>query len=461
MMKRAYANSRARARHAVATAAAIGLALLPGLGAAQMMPGGNMSPGQMGQMGQMNRMGAQGATAAAPGASADGAASAAAPDAALLEKGKEIATTVAGIGCTGCHGTYGEGDVGIGPYIRGVDLAKVQATIAGVNQMAFLKEELTAEDARAVSAYFSWLGSLQLVKTLVKRGRILPQSAEVQPGTGVQLIISNANTRSFTFAAKELGLPEITVEGREDREIIIAAPDKEGSYEIACLDCQAKNQKFTLKVSKAAAPLTIPEASRAYLALLPEMAANAAPKPVAQAPASEPSRADLIARGRDIFLHVADVGCVACHGPYAEGDVGIGPFNRGMDEAAIRAALQKVEAMQFLRDDLTEDGIEAIAAYYQRMGELRLIKTHLVKGRFFPDHVEVAPGEEVQLVVVNRDHALATVTAPEMGIEPYSLPAEGQDDRVWQAPKTPGSFEMRCIDCAASAPGLTVTVTGS
>ena len=457
----AHPTRRLCARPAVAVAVAMGLALLPGQAAAQTPPQMNKSPGQIGQMNHMGQTGAQGETTAVPGAEADAGTSPAAPSAALVSKGKEIATTVAGIGCTGCHGVYGEGDVGIGPYIRGVDLAKVQATIAGVNQMAFLKEELTAEDAEAVSAYFSWLGSLQLVKTLVKRGRILPQSAEVRPGTGVQLVISNANTRPFTFAAKGLGLPEITVDAREEREIVIAAPEKDGAYEIVCLDCQPKNQHFTLMVTGAAEPLKVPEASAAYATLLPEMAANAAPKPPAGAAAAEPTRAELIARGRDIFLHVADVGCVACHGPYAEGDVGIGPFNRGMDETAIRAALQKVEAMQFLRGDLTESGIKEIAAYYQRMGELRLIKTHQVKGRFFPDHIEVAPGEEIQLVVVNRDHALATVNAPAMGIEPYTLPAEGQDDRIWKAPQSPGSFEMRCVDCAQTAPGLTINVTGS
>lgn len=416
------------------------------------MRGPMMQGSMMGRPdGAADQAGAQSKPGEAPAISAE-----------LIKKGREIANTVAGIGCTGCHGTFGEGDVGIGPYIRGVDLAKVQATIAGVNQMAFLQEELTAQETEAVSAYFSWLGSLKLVKTLVKRGRILPQSVEVQPGTGLQLIISNASTRPFTFSAKELGMPDITIGGREDKEIILAVPEKEGKYEIACRDCQSKTLRFTVTVTRAAETLNIPEASAPYLALLPDLAENGAPKaPEAPTPADAPSREDLIAKGRDIFLHVADVGCVACHGSHAEGDVGIGPFNRGMDETAIRAALERVEAMQFLRDDLTEDGIEQIAAYYERMGELRLIKTHLVRGRFFPDRIEVKPGEEIQLVVVNRDHNLATVTVEGMGIDPYSLPGLGEDDRIWTAPKTPGEFKLRCVDCETTTTGLTVVVSGT
>lgn len=379
--------------------------------------------------------------------------------AALVNKGHKIATTVAGIGCTGCHGTYGEGDMGIGPYIRGVSQAKIEATIAGVAQMSFLKKELDPAEVKAVAAYFSWLGSLKLVKTLVKRGHFLPESVEVPPGVGVQLVISNAGTRPYQFSAEKLGVSEFTVKGRDDQEVILATPVAEGDYVLKCLQCTPENQNFIIHVTKAAAPVNMSEASAPFVALLPELAVNKMAAAPAAAPTPAPSAAELIAQGRDIFLHVGDVGCVACHGPYAEGDVGIGPMNRGMDEAAIRKALASVEAMQFLKPDLTEDGIKAIAAYYQRMGELALIKTHLVKGRFFPDRIEVKPGQEIQLVVVNRDPELANVTADGMGLAPWSIPGYGQDDRIWTAPKTPGQFELTCTDCASKDTPLTIVVS--
>lgn len=71
---------------------------------------------------------------------------------------------------------------------------------------------------------------------------------------------------------------------------------------------------------------------------------------------------DLIARGEEIFQKTAgDVGCAACHGPEAKGELEIGPYIRGKPRETIADALKTVGEMEFL--DLSEEEIDAVAAY--------------------------------------------------------------------------------------------------
>ena len=187
------------------------------------------------------------------------------PDMKLIEKGKKISLTVAGIGCAGCHGLYGEGDAGIGPYTRGVDLSKIKDAIRGIDQMrTLLGGKLDAQDIEAVAAYYSWLGQLQLVKTLVKRDRFIPDTVDIYPGTAVQLAIKNASQFSRKFAGPDMNVPEFQVPGTSSHDFVWRAPEREGTYTLRCVDCLVKDQQLTINVRRSAKPYHAPD-NRAYM----------------------------------------------------------------------------------------------------------------------------------------------------------------------------------------------------
>lgn len=196
------------------------------------------------------------------GASPDALSAEDQPDMRLIEKGRTISLTVAGIGCAGCHGRYGEGDVGIGPYARGVSLSKIQSAVAAVDQMrTLLKDKLTPQDIEAVAAYYSWLGQLQLVKTLVKRDRFVPDVVDIYPGTAVQLVINNSGQSPRKFASSNMDVAEFQVPGREMRDFVWRAPEREGKYTLRCMDCSGQEQELTINVNRSAKPYRVPDRS--------------------------------------------------------------------------------------------------------------------------------------------------------------------------------------------------------
>lgn len=169
---------------------------------------------------------------------------------------------------------------------------------------------------------------------------------------------------------------------------------------------------------------------------------------------------DLIEKGREVFSTVAGVGCAACHGRYAEGDLGIGPYNRGANEAKIRAALQKVDAMSILRDEMTDEKIVQVAAYFRWMGELQLVKTMYKQGRFIPNEVNIYPGTAIQLSVNNASPEPHTFASDVIGITPFRVNGRDFGDLTWKAPNNEGAFEFRCTDCGSDGK-LTVRVSRS
>ncbi len=177
----------------------------------------------------------------------------------LIEKGRKIWLTVAGIGCAGCHGRFGEGDVGIGSYNRGVGLSKIQSSIVGVDQMRMLQGKLDPQDIEAVAAYNSWLGQHQLVKTLVKRDRFEPDTVDIFPGTAVQLAINNSSQSPRKFASPNMDIAEFQVSGREIHDLVWQAPEKEGTYTLLCVDCRGQGGQFTINVHRSAKPYRAPE----------------------------------------------------------------------------------------------------------------------------------------------------------------------------------------------------------
>jgi len=107
----------------------------------------------------------------------------------LIGKGKKVYNEVAGIGCKTCHGEYAEGDLGVGPFIRGASEGAIRAAVSAVGEMIVVRQAITEEELKAVAAYLEYLGTLQVVRTLSKRGRFVPKTVEVRPGEDLQVFI--------------------------------------------------------------------------------------------------------------------------------------------------------------------------------------------------------------------------------------------------------------------------------
>lgn len=175
-----------------------------------------------------------------------------AEDDSLLAEGAQVFSTIAGVGCKTCHGEYGEGDVGVGPYIRGAAEGTIRAAIDGTGEMIVIKAVITEDQIKAVTAYVGRLGTMQAVRTLAKRGRFLPEDVSVRPGTDLQLIVQNSSIQPSTFKSDNMGIGDLTVAGRSSGSIEWRAPETEGEYSFYCVDCKLKDQFFTVRVDASA-----------------------------------------------------------------------------------------------------------------------------------------------------------------------------------------------------------------
>ena len=169
-----------------------------------------------------------------------------------LAEGARVFSTIAGVGCKTCHGEYAEGDVGVGPYIRGASEGAIRAAIDATGEMIVVKSVITEDEIKAVATYVGKLGTMQAARTLAKRGRFLPGEISVRPGTDVQLIIQNSSIQPHTFKSDNLGIDELTIAGRSSGSIEWHAPDTEGEFSLYCTDCKLKDQFFTVRVAASA-----------------------------------------------------------------------------------------------------------------------------------------------------------------------------------------------------------------
>ncbi len=171
-----------------------------------------------------------------------------------LAAGEQVFNTIAGIGCKTCHGEYAEGDVGVGPYLRGASEGTIRAAIDATGEMVVIKNVITEDEIKAVAAYVGKLGTLQPVRTLAKRGRFLPQEISIRPGTRVQLIIQNASIQPHTFKSDNMDIEELVIAGRSSGSLEWRAPETEDEFAVYCTDCKLKDQLFVVKVAASAAP---------------------------------------------------------------------------------------------------------------------------------------------------------------------------------------------------------------
>jgi mono/diheme cytochrome c family protein len=177
-------------------------------------------------------------------------------DLAMVEQGRQIFETIAGVGCKACHGPFAEGKVG--PSNRGVNEATIREALAKIGPMQFLREQLADEDIKRVAAYTEWMGRHMLVKSLLKRGRFIPDAISVYPGTPVQLVIENTGSEPATLAADGISVEEPTIAARNTASIVWTAPETEGKSTIACSDCKIKDGSLTIEVTKTAKPYIPP-----------------------------------------------------------------------------------------------------------------------------------------------------------------------------------------------------------
>ena len=168
-------------------------------------------------------------------------------------EGARVFGTVAGVGCKTCHGEYAEGDVGVGPYIRGATEGTIRAAIDATGEMIVIKSVITEDEIEAVAAYVGSLGSMQAVRTLAKRGRFLPAEISIRPGTDVQLIIQNASIQPHTFKSDNMDIDDLAIASRSSGSLEWRAPETEGAFSLYCTDCKLKDQFFTVRVAASAA----------------------------------------------------------------------------------------------------------------------------------------------------------------------------------------------------------------
>jgi len=177
-------------------------------------------------------------------------------DMAMVEQGRQIFDTVAGVGCKACHGPFAEGKVG--PTSRGVNEATIREALAKIGPMQFLREQLQDEDIKRVAAYTEWMGQHLLVRSLLKRGRFIPDAISVYPGTPVQLVIENTGSEPATLVAEGMPVTTPTISPRDTVSIVWTAPQTEGKSTLGCSDCKIKDGSLTIEVTKAAKPYTPP-----------------------------------------------------------------------------------------------------------------------------------------------------------------------------------------------------------
>ena len=177
-------------------------------------------------------------------------------DMAMVEQGRQIFETIGGVGCKACHGPFAEGKVG--PSNRGVNEPTIREALAKIGPMQFLREQLAEEDIKRVAAYTEWMGRHMLVKSLLKRGRFIPDVISLHPGTPVQLVIENTGTEPATLAADGISVAAPTIAARDSTSIVWTAPEIEGKSTIACSDCKIKDGSLTIEVTKTAKPYIPP-----------------------------------------------------------------------------------------------------------------------------------------------------------------------------------------------------------
>lgn len=166
-----------------------------------------------------------------------------------LARGEQVFNTIAGIGCKGCHGEFAEGDLGVGPYIRGATEGSVRAAISGIDAMVVVRTMIDEQGIKDVSAYMESLGSTRIIRTLAKKGRFLPNSTSVPANSRFQIVVNNVSFQPKTYRSDDLNLDggKLIVPARTTGTISWVSP-QQGEVKIWCEDCAIEDEYFTINV---------------------------------------------------------------------------------------------------------------------------------------------------------------------------------------------------------------------
>jgi mono/diheme cytochrome c family protein len=167
----------------------------------------------------------------------------------LLAEGKRVFNEVAGVGCKTCHGEYAEGDLGVGVFMRGASEGAIRAAIDAIAEMVVVKNVITEDEIEAISAYVEYLGTMQVARTLAKRGRFIPGEITVKPGASLQVVIQNSGFQAQTFATDSMEFDDLVIPARSSGSIEWQAPGEEGEYTLYCTDCKLKGETYTVRIS--------------------------------------------------------------------------------------------------------------------------------------------------------------------------------------------------------------------
>ena len=136
----------------------------------------------------------------------------------------------------------------MGPFIRGATEGTIRAAISGIGEMVVIRNTIQESEIDAIAAYLKYLGPIQVVRTLAKRGRFLPDSFSIRPGTTVQIVVNNAGFSDYNFTSENLGIDPMLIPARTTGSFIWQAPQQAGEYSLRCLDCKLKDEQFTIRV---------------------------------------------------------------------------------------------------------------------------------------------------------------------------------------------------------------------
>ena len=173
-----------------------------------------------------------------------------ADDTETLQRGEKVFQEIAGLGCKSCHGEYAEGDLGVGPYIRGATEGTIRAAIEGIDAMIVIKSTIDEQSIKDVVAYIGSLGSTAIIRTLSKKGRFLPESLSVPPNSNFQIVINNSSFQAKTFKSVDLGpgmADGIEIPARKTGGITWQSPEQ-GEFKLHCDNCKLADQFFTITV---------------------------------------------------------------------------------------------------------------------------------------------------------------------------------------------------------------------
>jgi hypothetical protein len=166
----------------------------------------------------------------------------------LLNQGRIFFETSAGngIGCASCHAAYALGDLGIGPFIRGVSEQTIRSAFDIVEDMDFF--DLPEAEIVAIAEYLRWLGTFRPAKTLIKVRKFNPPELIVPAGEQIQFIIDNKDRRTYQFVSEEIGLEDFEIRSRRAADFTWTAPDEETTFDITCIACGEDGEDVALKV---------------------------------------------------------------------------------------------------------------------------------------------------------------------------------------------------------------------